>query len=84
MKVDLYQCGRCGLLFVPPEGYKNCPRCERHFSGQVKLILADRNVEVGEVRIVKARKIEKKGLESIDLGCRCPHNYLHPALCNQC
>ena len=86
MRVDLWKCDRCGLVFVADEPPKKCPACVRFFSGQVTIRLAGRDVEVESVKLYGENPLKKAavGLENLRLGIRCPHNYIADYLCNEC
>jgi hypothetical protein len=88
MKVSIFCCDRCGLAFVADEPPNVCPACLRHHSGPVTIRLAGRDVTVESVRLygdnpLKDRRITK-GLDTLQLGARCPHGFIAPFICSEC
>lgn len=85
MLVTVYICERCGLKFVADEPPTQCAACLRHHSGPVTIRLYGQRVEVASVRLYGENPLRRvRGLESLRLGCRCPHNWLIWYLCPEC
>ncbi len=88
MRVDLWQCDRCGLRFVADKPPGKCPACNRNYTGDTVIRLAGRRVKIESVRLFGMNPLNKagmtRGLDSLRLGCRCPHGWLISYLCREC
>lgn len=88
MRVTLWQCDRCSLVFACDEPPKLCPACRNNYSGAVTIRLAGRDVEVASVRLFGDNPLKDhsvtKGLDSLRLGARCPHGWIASLLCPHC
>jgi len=86
MTVTLWVCDRCHLQWVDDDTPIQCPACLRHYSGSTVIRLLGREIEVESVRIYGDAAMRKatKGFNSLRLGCRCLHGFIHEALCSVC
>ena len=86
MKVDLWVCDRCGLVFVSDDVPNVCMACLRHYSGTTVIRLLGRQIEVTSVRIYGDAAMRKatRGFGSLRLGIRCPHGWAADYLCSEC
>lgn len=87
---ELWLCSRCHLQFVWDGIPGECPKCKRQ--SQVTkdpIILAGRDVKVAALKLygVATGLLDKeirRGMESLDLGERCPHGMIADVLCSDC
>jgi hypothetical protein len=88
VRVQLWKCERCSLTFVADKLPGSCPACLHRYSGSTVIRLAGRDVEVESVKLYGENPLKDqsltRGLESLDLGIRCPHGWIAPLLCRDC
>ena len=88
MRVKLWKCDKCHLMWVDEQMPTVCPSCRRRKAGSVTISLASARVTIEHVRVYGANPIadaiSSRSLEGIDLGCRCPHGYISEKLCKTC
>ena len=86
---DLMRCERCGLEWVADDP-GTCPRCRRFSTLPTEpVIVGGHKVQVRSVVLFGdetglADKKVRRGLEKVDLGCKCPHGFIHHSLCPEC
>lgn len=88
MKVTLWKCQRCELVFASDNPPTQCPSCRLFYSGTVYFKLAGNDVQVDAIRTYGKSPLAKPevqaGLHRINIGCRCPHGWLHKSMCESC
>ena len=86
MKVNLWKCDRCGLVFVSDDVPNVCMACLRHYSGTTVIRLLGREIQVESVRIYGDAAMRKatRGFGALSLGIRCPHGWAADYLCSEC
>lgn len=89
--VDLYECDRCGLEWVPKTEMVpgRCPACRiEHSIPQGPIYIGRRDVKVDVVRMYGLRsglldERVRRGMDDLWIGW-CPHGFISSHICNDC
>ncbi len=88
MRVTLFKCERCSLVWVADEPPGKCPKCNRNYSGEVTIRLAGQSVKIASVRLFGENPLRdrslQRGLDTLRLGIRCPHGQIADYMCGEC
>lgn len=83
MKIDLYACSRCGLIFAWKELPKHCPHCRREYSDPPVIVPAAMSVEIRNVQVM-GRPAPNPIPSHFNLGEWCEHGNLARTICAEC